>query len=320
MSTKILLADKLKDGAFSTLEGVEVENRPELGANDLPEHLAGVNVLVVRSTKVPAAAIEAADALKLIVRAGSGYNNIDVEAATARGVYVANCPGRNSVAVAELAMGLILSIDRRIPDNVQDLREGRWNKAGYSKARGLKGQRLGLVGFGNIAQHVAKRAKAFDIEVASFSIPWIQEDADRLGVKKADSLEALFASSDIISLHVPATPATRGMITGALIGSMPEGAMLINTSRQEVVDNAALMAALEAGKIRVGTDVFPGEPEAKKGDFDDALGKHPGVYGTHHIGASTAQAQDEIAECAIDIVKTFIADGSVPLAVNTPAK
>lgn len=316
MATKILLADKLKDGAFSSLKDVEVLQRPDLTATTLPDALEDVKVLVVRSTKVTAEAIAAAPKLELIVRAGSGYNNIDVKAASARGIYVANCPGRNAVAVAELAMGFMLCLDRRLPDNVADLRAGKWNKAEYSKSQGLKGQKLGLVGFGNIAQEVARRALSFDMEVVAYARSLTDEVAQRHGVTRAANLEQIFHDSDIVSLHVPATSQTKGMVGEQLLTSMREGAMLINTSRHQVIKNEALVAAVEAGHIRLGTDVFAGEPEGKNGTFSDPLGKHPSVYGTHHIGASTTQAQDEIASCAIDVVKTYIQTGEVPLAVN----
>lgn len=318
MATRVLVADKLKPGAFADLaaRGVEIDEQPELTKDTLKDAIGDAEVLVVRSTKVDAAAIEAADRLALIVRAGSGVNNIDVAAASGRGIYVANCPGKNSVAVAELAMGLILSLDRRIADNVADLRAGKWNKAGYSKARGLKGQRLGLVGFGNIAQEVAQRARGFELEVTAYSRSLTEDRAYAHGVARAQSLEQIFENSDIVSLHVPATPDTKGMITAELLDRLPEGAMLINTSRSDVVDDAAVRERASSGRLRVGTDVFVGEPEKKTGTFDDPLGKIDGVYGTHHIGASTTQAQDEIANAAVDVVRTFIDEGHVKNAVN----
>ncbi|MEQ9497280.1 MAG: NAD(P)-dependent oxidoreductase [Deltaproteobacteria bacterium] len=318
MATRVLLADKLDPGAFSDLEaqGVVIDNRPELTQATLPEHIGDAKVLVVRSTKVDAAAIQAAKELALIVRAGSGVNNIDVEAASRAGIYVANCPGKNSVAVAELAMGLIIALDRRIADNVSDLRAGKWDKAGYSKARGLKGQRLGLVGFGAIAQEVAQRARGFEIEVLAYARTLDEATAKRHGVTRAASLEQLFRASDIVSLHVPASATTKGLITGELMDLLPEGGMLINTSRCEVVDNDALVERAKSGRLRVGTDVFVGEPEVKAGAFEDPLGKLENVYGTHHIGASTEQAQDEIAAAAVLAVRTFLEKGDILHAVN----
>lgn len=318
MATRVLLADKLQPGAFDDLEaqGVLIDERPELTQASLPEHIADAKVLVVRSTQVDAKAIEAARELALIVRAGSGVNNIDVDAASRRGIYVANCPGKNSVAVAELTMGLIIALDRRIADNVSDLRAGKWDKAGYSKAQGLKGQRLGLVGFGSIAQEVAQRARGFELEVLAFSRSLGEAQAKRHGVTRAASLEQIFRASDIVSLHVPASGSTKKMVTAELMDLMPKGAMLINTSRHDVVDNAALLERAKAGRLRVGTDVFVNEPEGKNGAFEDELGKLPNVYGTHHIGASTQQAQDEIAAAAVEAVRAFLLRGEILNAVN----
>lgn len=320
MATKILLADKLADGAFEGLDGVEVISRPELDASTLPDAIAGVKVLVVRSTKVTAATFEKADALGLVVRAGSGYNNIDVAAASARGVWVANCPGRNAVAVAELAMGLMISLDRRIPDNVADLRAGKWNKKEYSKAAGLKGKTLGLVGFGNIGLEVSRRAQAFGMDVISFAISLTSEQAKAERIVEAKTLAEVLTAADVVSLHVPATPETTNMISTEQLAQMKDGAILINTSRHEVVDAAALEAVVASGRIRYGADVFAGEPEAKEGRFEDPLVKHPNVYGTHHIGASTQQAQDAVAELAIEIVTTYLASGEVPHAVNADTR
>lgn len=316
MSVRVLVADKLDPTAFDGLDGIEAELRPELGAADIPGVIAGFDVLIVRSTKVTRAAIEAADRLALIVRAGSGTNNIDVEAASERAVYVANCPGKNAVAVAELAMALILAADRAVPDNVADLRAGRWDKAKYSKARGLKGQRLGLVGFGNIARAVAARAQAFGMEVCAYSRSLTQGAAAELGVQRAGSLAELFSGSDIVSLHVPASAETEGMVSAELVASMPGGALLVNTSRAAVWDEAAVLEAAKEGRIRVATDVISGEPEHKSGAVEHPFAGVSGVYCTHHIGASTAQAQAEIAAAAVEAVRVFASSGAVPNAVN----
>jgi D-3-phosphoglycerate dehydrogenase len=292
MTARVLVADKLEEGAFRDLvaRGFEIIERTDLTSENLPAALPGVKVLVVRSTIVTKEAIAAADRLALIVRAGSGTNNIDVAAASARGIYVSNCPGRNSVAVAELTLGLLLAIDRRLPDNVADLRRGKWDKGSYSKAKGLKGRRLGLVGFGAIAQEVARRAQAFELEVQAYARTLSDDVAKRFGVDRSTSLDELFESSDIVSLHVPLSKETRGMIGAALLGRLKRGAVFLNTARAEVVDQVALLEVAKAGKIWVGTDVFAAEPEGKSGDFSDELGRLPNVYGSHHIGASTDQA------------------------------
>ena len=318
MTTHVLIADALEPEAFADVEalGVKIDFRPELTGDALADAITGVKILVVRSTKVTKEIIERADKLALIVRAGSGYNNIDVKGASAQGIFVANCPGRNSIAVAELAMGLILSLDRRIADNVSDLRRGKWNKKVYSKARGLKGQRLGLVGFGAIAQGLAKRALAFEMEVCAYSRSLTEETAIAHGVSRATSLERLFSKCDIVSLHLPLTDKTRGLVTQELLSLMPDAAMLINTARAEIVDSEALLTAVKGGHIRLGTDLFENEPAVKQGDFVDELAALPNVVGTHHIGASTAQAQAAIAAATVQIVHRFIAVGEVLNPVN----
>lgn len=318
MTARVLVADKLEEGAFRDLaaQGFEIIERTDLTSEKLPAALPGVKVLVVRSTIVTKEAIAAADRLALIVRAGSGTNNIDVAAASARGIYVSNCPGRNSVAVAELTMGLLLAIDRRLPDNVADLRRGKWDKGSYSKAKGLKGRRLGLVGFGAIAQEVARRAQAFDLEVLAYARTLSDEQAKRSGVDRCGDLGELFERSDIVSLHVPLSKETRGMIGAELLGRLKKGAVFLNTARAEVVDQAALLEIAKSGKIWVGTDVFAAEPEGKSGDFSDELGRLPNVYGSHHIGASTDQAQHEIAKAAVGHVRAFLERGEVRDSVN----
>jgi D-3-phosphoglycerate dehydrogenase / 2-oxoglutarate reductase len=318
MAARVLVADNLSEKLFAPLieSGVAVEFRSDLNAETLPTAIKGARVLVVRSTEVTKQTIEAADVLSLIVRAGSGTNTIDVGAASAHGIYVANCPGKNSVAVAELAIGLMVALDRRIPDNVAELKQGKWNKGLYSKARGLKGRSLGLVGFGSIAREVASRARAFGMRVSAHSRSLNEDGAAELGVARAASLEAMFSSSDIISLHLPLSKETRGLVSRALLEKMREGAMLINTARAEVVDQDALLELAKSGRIRVGTDVYANEPEGKGGAFSDPLGQLPNVYGTHHIGASTDQAQQEIALATVNIVRRFLERGEPENAVN----
>ena len=256
-----------------------------------------------------AATIEAADALELIVRAGAGTNTIDVDAASEVGIYVTNVPGRNAIAVAELTMGLLLAIDRRIADNVADLRTGSWNKADYSKADGLFGKAIGIVGLGEIGFAVAERATAFGLEVRA-----IRKDRDEaveerirgMGIELVDSLEDLVATSDIVIVHVPATPETESMFDARLLDRMKEGAILLNTSRGDIVDEAALLDAIDTRGLRVGLDVYPDEPGSGATDWSSKLAQHPNVVGTHHIGASTAQAQKAVAEGVVEIIEAFV--------------
>lgn len=323
---KILIADKFEESGRIGLRtaGCEISFQPDLKDEALVEAIGKEHpdVLIVRSTKVTEAML-AAGPLKLIVRAGAGYNTIDVAAASRRGIYVSNCPGKNSIAVAELAFALILALDRRVADNVIALRAGQWNKKEFSKARGLHGRVLGLVGLGSIAQEMIPRARAFGMPVIAWSRSLTDEKAELLGVEKKDSPLDVARSADIVSVHVALKPDTRGLIGSDFFKAMKEGAYLINTSRGEVVDQSALVEAIHAQGIRAGLDVFGVEPTSAVAEFTDPIGKEAAVYGTHHIGASTDQAQEAIAAETVRIVKSFKETGQVPNVVNlaqrTPA-
>ena len=282
---------------------------PALTADDLPGRIPGFDGLVVRSTKVRAAVFDAADRLALVIRAGAGTNTIDTDAAAAQGVFVSNVPGRNAAAVAELTMGLLLAVDRRIPDNVADLRAGVWNKARYSKAAGVLDSTMGVIGLGSIGLAVAERAAAFGMQVQSLERSGRADDvvarAEELGIAMCGSLDELLAGSDVVSLHVPVSPETRGLVDAGFLATMKPGAILLNTSRGEVVDEEALLAALDAGTVRAGLDVFADEPSGGSGDWTSRLAQHPSVVGTHHIGASTEQAQNAIATGVAEIVDAF---------------
>jgi D-3-phosphoglycerate dehydrogenase / 2-oxoglutarate reductase len=307
---RILVADLLPQTTIVELEarGHQCEVDTALGASDLADRIAGFDILVVRSTKVSGQVFETADRLALVIRAGAGTNTIDTAAAAARGVLVANVPGRNSAAVAELTMGLLLAIDRRIADNVVDLRAGRWSKATYSEAAGLLGSTMGIVGLGSIGLCVAERATAFGIRVQAVRKPrdpFVETRVADLGVTMRDSLPDLLSSSDIVSVHVPAAPETRHLVDAAFLGHLRPGAILLNTSRGDVVDEAALLAALDAGTLRAGLDVYADEPGSGRAEWTSALAQHPNVVGTHHIGASTRQAQLATAAGVVEIVDAF---------------
>jgi D-3-phosphoglycerate dehydrogenase / 2-oxoglutarate reductase len=323
---KLLIADHFETYAIEELKhlGVEVVYEPDVSAEKLPERLAGIGILVVRSTQVTSAAIEAGTALHLIVRAGAGTNTIDVRAAAARGIYVANCPGKNAVAVAELTMGLVTALDRRIPDAVAQLRAGRWEKEELSQADGLLGKTMGLAGFGAVAREVAIRARAFGMNVLAMSRTLTPQRAAEQGVGFVRSLEELASRSQVLSLHLPLTERTRGVITRSILASLPDHAILVNTARAELVDQAALREAVAEKGLRVGLDVFPDAPGAGSGAFASdlfvgAMGKGI-VYGTPHIGASTTQAQHAIANETVRIVRAFLVTGDVPNCVNVCAR
>jgi D-3-phosphoglycerate dehydrogenase len=314
MNTKILIADKFPDLYLDQLKNldVEVEYSPKLGENDLETTAKDATVLVVRSTIVNESTINNANNLKVIIRAGAGVNNIAIPAASAKGVSVANCPGKNSVAVAELAIGLMVSLDRRIPDNVNEFKNGKWNKAEYSKAEGLKGKILGVVGVGNIGKEVAKRATAFDMKVYGYDIVRL----DDVQLEYVDTIEDLLPKCDVLSLHLPDNEKTRGIFNKELFGLMKPNAFLINTSRAGVINEEAMLEAIKAKNIRVALDVFNDEPEAKSGEVNSSLTSNPNVYITHHIGASTTQAQNAVAEETINIIKYFVDGGVVNNCVN----
>src|SRR3984957_2039699 len=296
---KVLIADKFPEGgrAALTQAGIEVVYDPDSNDAALTQavHSTGADVLVVRGTKVSAATL-AAGRLSLVVRAGAGYDTIDVKAASARGIYVSNCPGKNSIAVAELTFALILALDRRIPANAADLKAGCWNKAEYSKARGLFGRTLGLVGLGRIGQEVLTRALAFGMPVVAWSPSLTPERAAAQGVRMKDSPQDVAAASDVLSIHVALNSGSRNLINREVFQALRPGSYFINTARAEVVDQAALSDAVRDRGIRAGLDVFAGEPSGGTRSVKDPIFELDGVIGTHHIGASTDQAQEAIAD------------------------
>jgi D-3-phosphoglycerate dehydrogenase len=281
------------------------------------------DVLVVRSTSVTAPMLEAGP-LSLVVRAGAGYNTIDVAAASKRGIYVSNCPGKNAIAVAELAFALLLALDRRVPDNVADLRAGTWNKKEYSKARGLYGRTLGLLGYGNIGQEMARRAHAFGMPIVVWSRRFATGKDDvanePIPLTLAKSPEEVAEKSDVLSVHLALTGETRSLVNAAVLARLKPGAYFINTARAEVVDHAALEQAIRERNVRVGLDVFANEPKDATGTFADAIASLSNVYGTHHIGASTDQAQDAIAAETVRIITCYKDTGKVPNVVNLAKK
>ncbi len=310
----VLIADKFEQVGIDTLSslGLNFEYEPELNDFSLQEKLtsASPKILVVRSTKINKQILDASS-LKLIIRAGAGYDTIDIAYAKSKGIKVANCPGKNSAAVAELTLGLILAIDRKIPDNVQALRGGKWNKKGFSKAKGLYGRTLGLVGFGKIAQEVTKRAKAFGLHVLVLSHWLTPEMAESYGVTLITNLKELASQSDIVSIHSALTPQTKHLINETFFESMKEGAYFINTSRAELVDSLALEKALSQNKIFVGLDVFENEVASGEGFYSGNLKNFKNVYCTHHIGASTKQAQEAVALDVVKIIEHYIKDQTV---------
>jgi len=314
MNVKVLIADKFPEVFIEEMKklNLEVIYSPKLGEADIPQAAKDVDIIVVRSTKVNADAINQSQKLKLIIRAGSGVNNINIAAATPKGVSVANCPGMNSVAVAELAIGLMLSLDRRIPDNVSDFHKGVWNKGEYSKSEGLLGKNLAIIGVGAIGREVAKRAISFGMNVYGKDIVQIES----IGIHYFNELNKVLPSIDIISIHLPSNPETKGLFNKEMFGYLKPGCLLINTSRAEVIDEDALLEAITTKNIKVALDVFKGEPEQKDGAVLSKLQGNKNIYVTHHIGASTEQAQNAVAEETVNIIKEYINSGRVLHCVN----
>ena len=323
---KILIADKFEKAGIEGLKklGCEVACEPDLGADGIPAALERLQpqILVVRSTKVPTAVIAKADTVKVIIRAGAGVDNIDVAAATAKGIKVCNCPGMNSIAVAELTMGLLLACDRRIPDQTIDARAGKWNKKEYgSKARGLKGSTLGVIGAGAIGRAVIKRARAFEMRVLAWSHGITKEHVSDIGAEFGgndnESLLELAETCDAVTIHIPLAPETKHLIGKKFFDHMKPGAYIINTSRGGVIDEAALREAIKTKGIRAGLDVFEESCAASEGPWQSQTAQFgPGVYCTHHVGASTSQAQDAIAEEVVRMVHMYKSRNRIENSVN----
>lgn len=317
MNLEVLIADKLSSVAVSELEslGASVRLEPDLTARDLPGEIGNAEVLIVRSTKVSAATVAAGSNLALIVRAGAGVNTIDIEAASEAGVAVANCPGKNTAAVAELAIGLMIAADRRIPDATADLRAGRWRKKEYGKAPGLRGRTLAIVGFGSIGRAVARAAAGLGMEVKAWSRSLTPEAAEVAGVAYCPSLVDA-ADADVVSVHLAAAPETKGAIDAGFFAKMRDRAIFLNTSRGEIVDQAALANAISEKGIRAGLDVYADEPAGGDADFTDTEFAAAVAAATPHIGASTDEASAAIAAEAVRVVRSYVETGKPVNAVN----
>lgn len=313
----VLLADRVAEHIPDALRawGLRVRNEPELSASQLVQALPGVNILVVRGTKVASEALRANRDLSLVVRAGAGVNTIDVRTASELGIHVANCPGANADAVAELCWGLILAADRSLVEATLDLRAGRWRKKAYSNGHGLKTRRLGLVGFGAIGQRVAAKGRAFGMDVLVWSRSLTEETAAAHGVTLAKDPLEVARAADVVSIHVALTPETRYLVNRKFLTTMRDGAILVNTARGEVVETEALQEVLATNRLRVALDVFDPEPEGDEGDFPltDLAAR---ITATPHIGASTRQTSEAIAAEVLRIIEAYVFRGEVRGSVN----
>jgi D-3-phosphoglycerate dehydrogenase len=299
--------------------GVEVVYEPDLDGKELVNALDGVNVLIVRGTAVNKAAIDAGKALNLIIRAGAGVSNIDVSTASERGIYVANCPGKNASAVAELTMTLIGCLDRRVPDGINSLRGGKWEKHEFARAVGLNGRAIGVLGPGHVGRAVIKLAHAYGMVPFAWGRSLSASRAAELGVTRVTSPEELARSVDIFSVHLELSERTRGIVDKKVIAALRERAIFVNTARAGLVDYDALLEAIPQKGLRVGLDVLPNEPDSREGVYTHPILQSGLVYATPHIGASTDQAQIAIANETVRILRGFLTEGEVPNVVNISA-
>jgi D-3-phosphoglycerate dehydrogenase len=313
---KILVADDLPLSALDLLrtEGWDVDARTGRSPEQLIHDIADAEAIVVRSaTKVTAAIINAAPMLRVIARAGTGVDNVDVAAASARGIIVMNAPGANSISVAELAMALILALARNVPAADAAMKQGKWEKKKFLGEE-IRDKVLGLAGLGRIGQEVARRAASFGMRIVAHD-PFISEHvAADLDVELV-SLDNLFARSDYISLHMPSTPQTRRLVNAERLARAKKGIRIINTARGDLIDETALADAIEAGHVGgAGLDVFETEPTV-----DHRLQKLPQVVATPHIAASTREGQELVGVETATALRDFLKDGVIRNAVNFPS-
>ncbi len=324
---RILIADKLAPFVPGRLQdlGAIVTVDAKADGDSLTARIVELDpeVVIVRSTKVQTAQVEAGGSLALVVRAGAGVNTIDLATCSRRGVYVANCPGKNAIAVAELVIGHLVNLDRRIVDNAVALRAHRWDKKSFGVARGLAGRTLAVIGTGQIGQEVITRARAFAMRIVAWSPSLTEARAAAMGVTRAGSIEEAVANADAVSIHLALAKETRGRIGESVFASMKRGAFFLNAARPEVVDHDALLRAIQEKSLRAGLDVFPDEPAVGQAEYAHSIVDHPNVYGTHHIGASTDEAEEAVGYEVLRIAQAYRDGATIPncvnLATRTPA-
>jgi len=313
---RVLVKEKIADSGVELLrENFDVDLGLEMSDEELVEKIGEYDAILIRSaTKMTPELIERATNLKVIGRAGTGVDNVDIPAATRRGIVVANAPESNSVAAAEHTLALMLSLFRNVPQAHGALVDGRWDRARYKGAE-LYGKTIGVVGFGRIGQLVAKRAQGFEMDVIAFDKFVSAERFRELGVEGAESLEDLYRRADVVTVHVPKTPETIGLIGVEAIAAMRDGVRIVNCARGELVDLDALLAGLESGKVAAAAlDVFPAEPFT-----EHAIFARPDVVVTPHLGASTAEAQDRAGVVTAEQVTAALTGAVVTNAVNIAA-
>lgn len=314
---RVLISDSLAEDCVRVLEehGCEAIFSPGIPLDELPGALDGVQGLLIRSrTQVTAELITSAPSLRVVGRAGSGVDNVDVAAATAARICVMNTPGGNTRSVAEHAMGLIFALFRHIPEAVATMRAGQWEKKRL-EGREVRGKRLAIVGPGKIGQELAVMARGCGMDPHGVHHAPSQERADAAGMSLQLLSEAL-PQADVVSLHVPGKGGTANLINAETIAQMKDGAWIVNCSRGNVIDEAAVLAALDSGKLSgVALDVFPDEPPPA----DSPLRAHPKVICTPHIAASTLEAQERVALAIAEQAADYLVRGTAVNAVNAEA-
>ena len=314
---RVLVSDTLSEQGLAILRSsadLEVDYRPGLGEADLAAAIPGAHALLIRSgSKVTSRVIEAATNLKVIGRAGIGVDNVDVPAATRRGIVVMNTPTGNAVTTAEHAIALLFALARHVPQAAASMRAGKWEKKKFEGVE-LSGKTLGVIGLGNIGRIVADRAKGLHMNVIAYDPVLSAERAAELGIALVP-LETLWAEADAITVHTPMTKTTRGLVNDEVVAKLKKGVLLVNAARGGIYDEAALLRGLESGVIGgVALDVFPKEPPEPS-----PLYVHERCILTPHLGASTREAQDRVALEIAEQVKDFLATGATRNAVNAPS-
>jgi D-3-phosphoglycerate dehydrogenase len=313
---RVLVKEKIGDSGIALLrEHFDVDLGIDWSDGELAERIGAYDGIVIRSaTKMTAELIEKASKLKAIGRAGVGVDNVDVPAATKRGIVVANAPESNVVTAAEHTMALLLALARNVPQAYASLIAGRWERSKFSGVE-LYEKTLGILGFGRIGQLVAQRARGFGMRVLAFD-PFVSAERYRdLGVEKADSVEDIYAQADFITIHLPKTPETEGFLDADAFTKMRDGVRVLNVARGGLIDEAALRDALDSGKVAgAALDVFPSEPMT-----ENPLFGYANVVVTPHLGASTAEATDRAGYQSAEQVVAALTGGVVSTAVNIPA-
>ncbi|KAJ3427914.1 d-3-phosphoglycerate dehydrogenase [Anaeramoeba flamelloides] len=314
MTTKIFVADKVAEFVQKSLNKLgEVLYRPTTKAQELPELIQDYNILVVRSTRVTEDTFKSATDLKMIIRAGAGTDNIDIPKATEHGVFVCNCPGTNSSAVAELVIGHMICADRLIHQTTETLKKGTWCKTKFQGSMGLRGRNLGIVSLGYIGKLVAKAAQGLGMVVYAYDPRKTQEIMDPWKITKMETLTELVEISDVVTVHTVLTEKTKHMFNEEIFKRFKNGAIFINAARGGIVDHTCLPKIVKEKGLKISLDVYEDEPSTTSEEFPQTELAKSITTLTPHIGASTKQASEAVGEMTVEIVQTFLNEKLPPM-------